>query len=199
MRLARVAPVVAVLGLAFAGGWALYDVLPGWRGPTPAEGPAAGPESATPAESRRIHATLFFVAPDGSHLVAVDREVPYGDGPVAQAERILEAQLGPPPAPYLPPAPPGTRLRAVFATARGEAFVDLSGAIRSAHPGGSLAELLTVYAIVNALTANLPAVTAVQLLVDGQEVDTLAGHVDLRHPLRENRRLVAPPAERAPR
>ena len=33
------------------------------------------------------------------------------------------------------------------------------------------------------LTVNLPAVTRVQILVDGKEVDTLAGHVDLRHPL----------------
>ena len=29
---------------------------------------------------------------------------------------------------------------------------------------------------------NLPAITAVQLLVDGKEADTLAGHVDLRRP-----------------
>ena len=43
-------------------------------------------------------------------------------------------------------------------------------------------ELLTIYALVHALTINLPAVTSVQLLVDGKEVDTLAGHVDLRRP-----------------
>jgi len=43
-----------------------------------------------------------------------------------------------------------------------------------------------VYTIVNALTVNLPAVSAVQVLVNGMEVDTLAGHVDLRHPLAKN-------------
>ncbi len=47
------------------------------------------------------------------------------------------------------------------------------------HPGGSIDEILTVYTIVNALTDNLPAITAVQILIDGHEVDTLAGHVDL--------------------
>ncbi len=56
----------------------------------------------------------------------------------------------------------------------------------TAHPGGSLDELLTIYTIVNALTMNLPAVTSVQVLVDGKEVDTLAGHVDLRRPLTKN-------------
>ena len=39
---------------------------------------------------------------------------------------------------------------------------------------------------VDALTVNLPAITRVQILVDGKEVDTLAGHVDLRHPLQKN-------------
>jgi hypothetical protein len=43
-----------------------------------------------------------------------------------------------------------------------------------------------VYSIVNALTMNLPAVTSVQVLVDGKEVDTLVGHVDLRRPLTKN-------------
>jgi hypothetical protein len=47
-------------------------------------------------------------------------------------------------------------------------------------------ELLTIYTIVNAITENLPAVTSVQLLVDGKEVETLAGHVDLRRPLTKN-------------
>ena len=52
--------------------------------------------------------------------------------------------------------------------------------------GGTLDEILSVYTIVDALTENLPAVTAVQILVDGKEVDTLAGHVDLRAPLARN-------------
>ncbi len=51
----------------------------------------------------------------------------------------------------------------------------ISAPTSSKHPGGSLEELFTVYAIVNALTVNLPAIIGVQILVDGHEVDTLAG------------------------
>ena len=76
------------------------------------------------------------------------------------------------------------RCAALYVTERGDAFVDLSAEARTRHTGGALDELFTVYAIVNALTTNLPAITRVQILVDGKEVDTLAGHVDLRHPLR---------------
>ena len=65
-----------------------------------------------------------------------------------------------------------------------------SGDAISAHPGGTLTELLTVYTIVDALTVNLPGVQSVQILIDGKEVPTLAGHVDLRQPLAKNLGLV---------
>jgi hypothetical protein len=51
------------------------------------------------------------------------------------------------------------------------------------HSGGSINEALTVYAIVNALTTNLNDVRSVQILIDGKEVDSLAGHIDLRRPI----------------
>jgi hypothetical protein len=80
-------------------------------------------------------------------------------------------------------------LRALFLTENGQAYVDLSRDVSTAHPGGSLNEMLTIYTIVHALTFNLPAIAGVQLLVDGKEVDTLAGHVDLRRPLSKNLQL----------
>jgi hypothetical protein len=116
----------------------------------------------------------------------VQRDVPFGDPIVEQARRIVEAELGDAPAPYASPIPRGTKLRALYVGDRGEAFVDLSGEVRTAHTGGALDELFTTYAIVNALTVNLPAITRVQILVDGKEADTLAGHVDLRRPLQKN-------------
>ena len=75
-------------------------------------------------------------------------------------------------------------------TEQGDAFVDLSADVRTRHTGGALDELFTVYSIVNALTTNLPAVKRVQILIDGKEVDTLAGHVDLRHPLQKSQKWV---------
>jgi spore germination protein GerM len=146
---------------------------------------------ATPAPpGRKITARLYYVSTDGTKLSAVDREVAYADGAAAQAQAIVLAQLAPPPVPLVSAIPAGTTLRALYLTAKGEAYVDLSKDAAAAHTGGTQDELLTIYTIVNALTNNLPAVTSVQLLVDGKEVDTLAGHVDLRKPLEKNLALV---------
>jgi hypothetical protein len=148
---------------------------------------AAAPSPVVPAPpGRKIKARLFYVADDGMRLTGVERDIAYGDGATAQAREIVAAQIAAVVAPLVSAVPAGTALRAVFLTEGGQAYVDLSREVVSAHPGGTLNELLTVYTIVNALTVNLPAVTAVQLLVDGKEVETLAGHVDLRQPLAKN-------------
>jgi hypothetical protein len=152
---------------------------------TPVSAPAAAP--APP--NRTIKARLFYVADDGMRLTAVEREVPFAEG-AAQAREIVNAQLAPVAEPLISAVPAGTTLRAVYITERGDAYVDLSPEAVTAHPGGTVNELLTVYTIVDALTVNLPAVQSVQILIDGKEVTTLTGHVDLRQPLAKNLGLV---------
>jgi hypothetical protein len=84
------------------------------------------------------------------------------------------------------PEPSGSRL----ATPRTEekdaqsagpelAVVNLTGAFAANHPSGLATETLTVLSICGTLHANLPRVTQVRFLVDGQPRATLAGHADL--------------------
>ena len=180
---------VAVAAVALA--WVLVVALPRRAAQSNAPTTAAVSTPAPAASSgRKIKARLFYVAQDGIHLTHVERDVAYGEGTLEQAREIVAAQLAPVSEPLLSAIPAGTNVRAVFLTEGGEVYVDVSREIASGHTGGTADELLTVYTIVNALTENLPAVTAVQLLVDGKEVDTLAGHVDLRNPLGKNAALV---------
>ena len=146
--------------------------------------------TSAPAETAHITATLFYASSDGQSLVAVKRDVPLASGVVEQGRQILLTELQAAPQPYIKVIPEGTVLRAFYVTDRGDAFVDLSPEASRAHPGGSLNELMTVYALVNAVTTNLPAVQRVQILVDGKEVDALAGHVDIRRPLTRDMSLV---------
>ena len=153
----------------------------------------AAPPAATPAVPK-IKATLYFMSEDGLHLVPTEREVPLAEGAVAQARSIVESQLSAEaPAPLVSTIPKGTLLRGIFVSNRNEVFVDLDPAIRKSHPGGTLQELMTVYTIVNCILTNLPDLQEVQILIGGQEADTLAGHVDLRRPLRKNESLIAGP------
>jgi hypothetical protein len=180
-RRGRVAAWV-VVGLLVTGAIvAAFVVLPRWYAESGDD--AAGIEPPPAPAAPKIKARLFYVSEDGLQLVAVEREVPFGQGTVQQARRLVEAQVEPAPRPLVSAIPVGTKVRALYVDAHGHAFVDLSREVAAAHMGGTLEETLTVYSIVNVVTANLPAVHAVQILVDGHEVDTLAGHVDLRRAL----------------
>ncbi len=187
--------LTAALGL-----WLVTLWLPGWLVTTPATGDSpsrsvvpgtpAGVAEGSGAEARHISATLFYVAASGDALIPVEQNVAYAASPTDQARRLVERQLGPAPAGHVSAIPAGAVLRGLYLTGRGEAYVDVSPEIMTGHPGGSQYEFLTVYAIVNALTVNIPDITAVQVLVDGREVDTLVGHLDLRQPLRRGLRWV---------
>jgi spore germination protein GerM len=174
--------VVGLVVLFFAG--------PRWLTTAPAQEPAASVTAAS-SNARKIRARLLYVAEDGVRLSAVEQEVVYGEGTVEQAKRIIEAQVAQPKPPLVSAIPAGTTLKTVFVTGKGEAFVDLSGELRSNQQGGTTNEILTTYSLVHALTLNLPAITSVQILIDGKEVDTLAGHLDLRRPLEQDERWIA--------
>lgn len=163
----------------------------------PAPGGGAAPQAAAPDAAPqapavpKIKATLFFASENGLQLVPTEREVPLAEGAVAQARSVLEAQLSAEaPPPLVTTIPKGATLRGIFVSERNEVFVDLDPSIRATHPGGAQHELMTVYTIVNSVLTNLPNLQEVQILIGGQEADTLAGHVDLRRPLRKNDALI---------
>lgn len=59
------------------------------------------------------------------------------------------------------------------------AVVNLNSTFAAGHPSGIETETLTVLSICGTLHANLPRVTEVHFLIDGQQRATLAGHADL--------------------
>ena len=66
--------------------------------------------------------------------------------------------------------------------ANGIARVDFSSEIVKNFRGGSAGELLMVGSIVNTLT-EIHGVEKVRIMVNGKQVKTIGGHVDLSEPL----------------
>jgi hypothetical protein len=59
------------------------------------------------------------------------------------------------------------------------AVIDMNGAFADTHRSGVLVEELTIASLIHTVTANIPNITKVKILIDGKERDTLAGHADL--------------------
>jgi hypothetical protein len=128
---------------------------------------------------------IFFPSASADPLLVAAEQTVFKSAEVAnRARQILQKlQEGPRVDAMLPPLPKEAKVQDLFISEQGTAFIDFSDAIATAHPGGVLNELATIYSIVDSLTYNLPEIKQVKILVGGVEKETLAGHCLLLLPL----------------
>ena len=200
----RLAVVMLLTMLVAAAVWApkLAPLLPRSAEEKPVRAtPAPAPPRKELAEvQKKISVKLYFEHPEQPSLVPEAREIAYAAELPQQLRGLIQELIKGSAAGSLGPLPAETKVLAVFVDARGTAFVDVSKeAVTSGI--GSLGERLSVYAIVNSVVANFPAVRRVQILIDDKPVETFAGHIDLSRPLAPDMTLVAtqaPPVEQSP-
>jgi hypothetical protein len=100
--------------------------------------------------------------------------------PPARARAILQTLLHE----YLQrssphPIGPGSDVSDVYIVNQSLAVVDLNDTFAEGHRSGVWEETLTVDSMIATLSANMPEIKQVKILVDGKERETLAGHADL--------------------
>lgn len=134
--------------------------------------------------------TLFFSEEEGEYLVGEKRQLLKTGGIEEEArEAVLELIKGPK-GKLIPTLPAHTRLLALHIDESGVAKVNFDQTLSKEHPGGSSAEMLTIYSIVNSLTLNFPQIKRVQILINGEKVESIAGHISLKQPLSSNLSMV---------
>jgi spore germination protein GerM len=137
----------------------------------PVVAPVAGPTE---------QVTLFVAYDDIGVLHPQSARIPLPSVRQQRAEELLRALI----AVYLDkssphPLPQGSDIRSVYLVDPGLAVIDINAAFADGHRSGVLSEELTVASLIQTLSANLPGVLRVKILVEGKERQTLAGHVDL--------------------
>lgn len=80
--------------------------------------------------------------------------------------------------------PGGVVLYEAYFDEHATAYLDFSRQLSESHIGGTTAETMTIKSILKTVNANFPEkIQSVQILIEGQEVTTIAGHVDISSPL----------------
>lgn len=184
LALAAIAALV-VLGVIALG------VVQQWReaANAPASEASAPDTSAVPPGTRSVQ--LVFVSADAMSMITEQRQLPASNRIEEELRAVLDALCaGPQTRGAVGPIPRGARPLAVFYDERqGAVLIDFSRELRDNHPGGSAAERATVDAILRTIALNFPEVRACTLLVAGEQVETLAGHMALDRPLDPRRWL----------
>jgi hypothetical protein len=125
--------------------------------------------------------TKLFWASDAmdSTLVPVVVELPLANDPVLRSKQVLNTLLAGPVDAELRTLPPDAVLLAFYLLPDGTGIADFSEALASSVPSGIASEQMAVDSITRTLEANVPQVRRLKILIHGQELETLAGHVDL--------------------
>ncbi len=132
-----------------------------------------------PAGGQTQIITLYFPSYADGSLVPETRSVKLSSDAIKAIRQILLALIEGSHQGHVSALSPSTTIRAVFLTAGGTAIVDLSQEALTNFQPGVESESLAIYSIVDSLCANIPQVKEVRFLVQGQEVQTLDGHIDL--------------------
>jgi len=143
----------------------------------------------------RVKAKLFWASGNSDGMLMDSTvELPLSSDPVLRSKQVLNTLLAGPVDAELRTLPPDAVLLAFYLLPDGTAIADFSEALATATPSGIQSEQLAVDSLTRTLEANVPRVQRLKILIHGQEVETLAGHLDLTGAFLVNSKgsLVAP-------
>lgn len=148
--------------------------VPAERAPISLAVPAGAEASEVPVPNGLTVAVLFAAGSDGL-LHAREVELPHLSTTRGRAEMLVQKIVE-----ESGTFPEEVQVLDVFVSGRGVAVVNFTLDLLEGHSGGLHAEELTVYSLSHTLVEGLPAIAEVRFLVEGQQTETLAGHLDLR-------------------
>lgn len=170
--------VLMVLFVAMGGGAVWFLFGPRWQARAPLEAPSHM-DSRAPSEELRV----WFAAMREDTLVPEKRLVTPNATQIERAKAALGELIVGPKTEALRTLPADVKVRELFIDDQGTVYVDFTDGLSRNHPGGPWSEVLTIRSIVQTLTSNVPEIKRVQILIEGRETDSLAGHVDIRGPI----------------
>jgi flagellar basal body-associated protein FliL len=138
--------------------------------------------------------TLFFSDANERFLVPEKRYISREKEPEEQAQEMIKALVAGSKTGLVNTFPEKAELRSVKLEGGDMLLVNFRESLAAGHPGGSAAEMATIYSLTNTLTVNIPVIKRVKILIEGKERESLKGHVGLKNPFTVNQELIAPPA-----
>jgi spore germination protein GerM len=128
-------------------------------------------------------AILYFSDQEAEFLIGEKREISKKEEVEEEAQEVIRELIKGPKGRLLPTLPSQTEVLSLHLDDKGTAKVDFSRTLTRNHPGGSSAEMMTVYSVVNTLIVNFPVIKRVQFLVEGKEIESITGHLSLNRPI----------------
>jgi hypothetical protein len=187
-RTRRIALLAAIVGVAVVFLAIFFITLFDYIYP-----PASGKHSAAKNREKQ-EVILFFSDPTERFLIPEKRLIPKEKEPEQQASEMVKALMDGSKTGLVNTFPEKSELQDIVIEGGDTFLVNFKESLVTGHPGGSAAEMATIYSLTNTLTTNVPAIKKVRIVIGGKERESLKGHIGLKNPFTLNKELIAPPA-----
>ncbi|HPD55890.1 MAG TPA: GerMN domain-containing protein [Smithellaceae bacterium] len=141
-------------------------------------------------KKERVTAIIYFSDRQERFLMPETRYVVKEENPSLQAKEIVRALLDGSKTGLVNTFPADVRLKEIIIDKFGTAFVDFDDSLIKLHPGGSAAEMASVYSLVNSLTKNVDSAKRVKILINGGEIQSLKGHISTKNAFHPDPELI---------
>ena len=131
---------------------------------------------------------IYYPDESGNKLVAVERKIEIGNVKEKYSAAVNEL-IKQPQEKYLSGIFPKNAKLIDVKVENGTAYVNFDKSVITNFVGGSTGEEFLVGSVVDTLT-EFPEIKQVKFLIDGKEIETLAGHVDLSVPIKRIENLL---------
>jgi len=143
---------------------------------------APPPREEVPEAEKVRTVTLYYGSSDGSSLVPEVRTLPSQETELDNLRTLVEALNAGSREGGVATIPASVRLRGVFIHDK-TAVIDFSDELVDDFNGGSTAEYILISSLVQTVCGNFPQIEAVRILVEGEETETIGGHISVAKPL----------------
>ncbi len=140
-------------------------------------------------------AIIWFSDPQEHFLVAEKRIVFKENDSAQQAKEIVKALLDGSKTGKVNTFPSGVTVWDVKVDDKGTAYVNFSQNLLKLHPGGSTAEMATIYSLTNSITESVSSIRKVKILVEGREIPSIKGHISTKKEFSRNPDITVPDKE----
>ncbi len=138
---------------------------------------------------------IYFSDPQERFLIPEKRYVFIENDAAQQAKEITKALLDGSKTKLINTFPTGVGVKDVKVNDEGTAFINFNRNLTKLHPGGSTAEMASIYSLTNSVTENVSSIKRVKILVDGKELPSIKGHISTKKAFAPDPELSAPSQE----
>jgi hypothetical protein len=140
-------------------------------------------------------AIIYFSDAQERFLVSEKRYIFKEADPALQAKEVVKALLDGSKSGHVNTFPTGVTLRDVKVDKTGTAYVNFTKSLVKNHPGGSTAEMASIYSLTNSIVENVSGINQVKILMDDKDLPSIKGHISTLNAFLPDPELYVPAKE----